>query len=308
MKNKKLEAYFSLLLAVFGWALNLIFGRFLHDNLPPFGISFWRWAIAAAILFIIFWKRTHQTFQLIRRHFYHFFMLSLFGIVIASSFQYVGLDYTTATDAGIIITLMPIFIMLCATIILKTKISLTQKLGMLTAFLGALVIITSGKLINILHFHFNFGDLILAIASFSWGIYTALIKKYKIPCTDWELIQATSFIGLIMITVVLFAHGKHDLPRTFHHLSGLSMFALIYMGIGASLFSFWGWNHGVELLGAAEAGIFLYLVPIFSALLAFIFLDEYLHIYHLIGALIILVGVSLTLKKTHIYKKVPNIS
>jgi drug/metabolite transporter (DMT)-like permease len=308
MKNKKLEAYFVLFLAVFGWALNLVFGRFLHDDLPPFGISFWRWAVALAVLSLIFWRKTFILFNLIRRHCYQFCMLAIFGVVIASSFQYVGLDYTSAIDAGIIITLMPIFITLCAAIILKTKISGLQKLGMIISFLGALVIITSGRLQDIRHFAFNFGDFILVIAAFSWGVYTTLIKKYKIPCTDWELVQITSFISLIMITIVLFAHGKTDVAKTFHHFSWSTIIALVYMGIGASLISYWGWNHGVEILGATDAGAFLYLIPVLSAILSAVFLGEKLHIYHFVGAAIILIGVYLTIKNSYVYLKKANIS
>ena len=299
MLHSKSSAYFFLLVATLSWAGNVVFGRYLHNMLPPFGVAFWRWAIAVGILMLINAKHTLAFFKLLKRHFYQFFLLSLFGLVIASSFQYIALDYTSATDVGIMISLMPIFIALFAELLLKEKTSGLQKMGMLIAFIGALVLISQGSLQNMTHLNFNFGDFVAMIASASWGIYTALVKKFKIPCGIWELIQATGLLGLVVITIILFAGGARAVDMTFscdllqpHVLS-----ALLYMGVGASLIGYWGWNHGVKIVGASQAGVFLYLTPVFSALFATLFLNEQLHLFHLTGALIIFSGMYLTLKK-----------
>ncbi len=299
MLHSKPSAYFFLLIAVLGWAGNVVFGRYLHNILPPFGLAFWRWAIAVVILMLINAKHTLAFFKLLKRHFYQFFLLSLFGLVIASSFQYVALDYTSATDVGIMISLMPIFIALAAELLLKEKTSGLQKTGMLIAFIGALVLISQGSLQNMMHLNFNFGDLVAMIASASWGVYTALVKKFKIPCSIWEMIQATGFLGLVMITVILFSGGVGNVGMTFssHLLEPHILSGLLYMGIGASLIGYWGWNHGVKIVGASQAGVFLYLTPIFSALFAALFLQEQLHLFHLFGGLIIFLGMYLTLKK-----------
>lgn len=299
MKNKNFFAYFFLLVAILGWAGNVVFGRYLHDTLPPFGLAFWRWAIAVAILMLWNWRHTLAFFQLLKRHFYQLFLLAVFGVIMGGIFQYVALDYTSATDVGIMISLMPIFIALCAEVMLKEKTSGLQKLGMLTAFIGALTLISEGSLHNIMHLKFNFGDFISFIAAFAWGIYTALLKKYKIPCSTWELVQATGFISVIIITLVLFAGGFQDVQRTFSTdlLTPDVLSGLLYVSIGASLLSYWGWNRGVQIVGPSRAGVFLYLVPIFSATFAAIFLGEHLHLYHLFGAIIIFTGVYLTTMK-----------
>jgi drug/metabolite transporter (DMT)-like permease len=299
MLHSKYSAYFFLLIAVLSWAGNVVFGRYLHDILPPFGLSFWRWGIAVAILMLINVRHTLAFFKLLKRHFYQFFLLSFFGLVITSSFQYVALGYTSATDVGIMLSLMPIFIALFAELILKEKTSGLQKTGMLIGFIGALALISQGSLHNIRHLNFNFGDLIAVISSASWGVYTALVKKFKIPCSTWEMIQAVGLIGLILITLVLFAGGPHVVGMTFSSdlLKPDIISALIYMGIVASLISYWGWNRGVKIVGASQSGVFLYLTPIFSALFATVFLHEQLHLFHLFGGLIIFVGMYLTLKK-----------
>ena len=296
MLKKNHLAFLLLSLAVLSWSGNLIFGRYLHESIPPFGISLWRWGIALSILLIINARSLIPFFHMLKTHFYKLFLLSLFSIVLCSSFQYVGLKYTTATNAGIILSTMPIFITLCAEVILKEKTQILQKIGMGLAFFGALFLITQGEISRALHFDFNFGDLILLMTSFMWGVYTSLLKKFKLPCTSWELVQATSLISVCLIAIILFSQGKTEVVATFNHLNSSTLAAFFYMGIFASLLGLWGWNRGVQILGPTDAGIFMYLTPVFSGLLATLFLGEKIHLYHFMGALVICAGLFLTLK------------
>lgn len=297
MLNRKYTAYLLLLIATLSWAGNIIVGRYLHNDIPPFGLSFWRWLIALTILLVINGRHLVSFLKMFKANFYKLFMLSLFGVILCSSFQYVGLNYTSATDGGIILATMPIFITLCAEIMLKEKTSVFQKSGMLIAFIGALILITDGHLIKIFKLNFNFGDLILLMAAFMWGIYSTLLKKYKLPCSTLELVQATSLISVVLIAIILLAQGKAHVEASFVHLDKTTIAAFLYVGIFASVISYWGWNRGVEVLGPSGAGAFLYLTPLFSAVLARIFLNEDFHLYHLVGGIVIFLGVYLTMKK-----------
>lgn len=297
MISKRTQASLFLVLAVFFWAGNIICGSYLHASIPPSGLAFWRWITPVLFLTLINIRRLPNFFKMMKRYFFQFCLLSLFGVVLSSTLQYVGLDYASAIDAGIIVTLMPIFIALCAELILKERTSKLQKFGMFIAFLGAIILITQGSIVSVMHLHLNFGDLILVFAAFCWGIYSSLLKKFNLPCSSWDLVQATSIISLVVIFIVLISHGQTGINATFKHLDTSTVLVLLYMGFGASLMSYWAWNRGVELIGPSQAGTFLYLMPVFSAILAYIFLDEKLHLYHLAGTLVIFLGVFLTLRK-----------
>ncbi len=304
MLNQKYTAYFLLTMAQFGWAGNVIFGRYLHTGIPPFGISFWRWFIALAALMLINWKTLPSFFKMVRRQFFPLFVLSVTGVIIASSFQYVALDYTSAINVGIILTLMPICISLCADLILKERTSVLQKVGMLIAFSGALFLISKGNFLNLIHFQFNFGDVILLVGVFMWGVYTALLKKFSVPCTPWELIQGISFISVILLAIILLVEGKQVMEMTFTHLNTSSIMAFLYLGLIAALLSLWGWNRGVAIIGPTDAGVFIYLLPIISSILAAVFLGEQLDArLHLVGGAIIFLGVFLVLRKKSLPKK-----
>ncbi len=296
LARKNALAFILLTLAVFSWSGNFIFGRYLHDSFPAFGISLWRWGIALSILIVFNIRHLFSFFKMIKANFYKLFLLSLFSVILCSSFQYVGLQYTTATDAGIVLTTMPLFITLCAEVILKEKTKIKQKIGIALAFMGALLLITEGELKRIIHLSFNFGDLILLMTSLMWGIYTSLLKKYKLPCTSWQLVQATSLIGFLSISIILMGEGREHVKATFTHLDTMALIAFFYMGIFASLIGLWSWNRGVAILGPVDAGIFIYLMPIFTGILGTVFLHEHFHLYHLVGGLIIGSGVYLSLK------------
>jgi drug/metabolite transporter (DMT)-like permease len=73
--------------------------------------------------------------------------------------------------------------------------------------------------------------------------------------------------------------------------------AIGYVSIFPSLVSFMSWNRGVELIGANRAGALLHLIPLYSAILAGIFLGERLSSFHIVGFALILAGVTLAARK-----------
>ena len=72
---------------------------------------------------------------------------------------------------------------------------------------------------------------------------------------------------------------------------------LTYVVLFPGLASFICWIKGIAIIGANRSGIFLHLMPIFSTILAIIIFNEQFMIFHLIGALLIVVGILLSNKR-----------
>mgnify|MGYP001333568200 FL=1 len=72
---------------------------------------------------------------------------------------------------------------------------------------------------------------------------------------------------------------------------------LAYVVIFPGLASFFFWIKGIALIGANRAGIFLHLMPIFGAIMAMIIFDEKFMVYHFLGAIFIIAGITLSNKK-----------
>ena len=85
-------------------------------------------------------------------------------------------------------------------------------------------------------------------------------------------------------------------------LTPLTILAALYVSTFPSLLAFAAWNRGVELIGPNKSAPFLHLVPLYTALLAGIFLAEDLRLFHVAGLLLILTGVSLASGRTSIAK------
>ena len=69
------------------------------------------------------------------------------------------------------------------------------------------------------------------------------------------------------------------------------------MVIFPGILAFFFWIKGISIIGANQAGIFLHLMPIFGALMAMIIFKEKFMYYHLLGAIFIIAGITLSNKK-----------
>ncbi|MCK5431980.1 MAG: DMT family transporter, partial [Gammaproteobacteria bacterium] len=152
-------AYFLLTLMAFFLACNHIVGRFVHTEIPPIGLSFWRWFFAAVILFpfIIRGKRTvHQLFV------HNTGKLLLLGTLIvgATTLILVALNSSSAINISIINSFQPVLTIIFTRFFLKQKLAAIQLTGILLSCAGVLVMISNGQLDIIMSLQFNQGDLI----------------------------------------------------------------------------------------------------------------------------------------------------
>ena len=96
-----------------------------------------------------------------------------------------------------------------------------------------------------------------------------------------------AFIGNVPFALWEHASGYRLVADT---ETGLAIF---YAAIFTTLLAYITWNRGVDLVGAPRAGAFLHTIPLFSTTLAMLFLGEQLKLYHVVGFVLILSGVSL---------------
>ena len=69
-----------------------------------------------------------------------------------------------------------------------------------------------------------------------------------------------------------------------------AVLGILYLGIFPATINYLMWNKAVAEIGAARAGPYLYLVPVFGTAMAYLFLGERLHLYHLVGVALIFAG------------------
>jgi drug/metabolite transporter (DMT)-like permease len=218
-------------------------------------------------------------------------MLSVTGVAGFNSLVYTALHSTTAINAALMISTVPLLVPALSYLFFRTPLTILQGAGTIISLLGALVVIAHGKLSHILSLDFSVGDLLVLTAAFFWSLYTAFYHRRpkEIPPVDFLTI-----ITLLGIMLLLPFYLREFAVMGGFPLTITNVTAILYVALFASVIAFISWNHGVSQIGANRAGLFIHCMPVFSAILAVVFLREKLFVYHLVGVALVASGIILS--------------
>jgi drug/metabolite transporter (DMT)-like permease len=127
----------------------------------------------------------------------------------------------------------------------------------------------------------------------SWALYSVLVRFKPKSLNDVEFFTTIVFLGLFWLIVIYSVMGYS--PQSDVMLWKEYYPYFLYVAIFPSVLSYYFWHQGIKELGANKTGQFTHLMPLFGAVLAYIFLGERLHTYHIVGALLIAIGIYLSL-------------
>lgn len=281
------QPYLLLTLPALFWAGNMIAGRLARGNVPPLTLTFLRWALALVILLPLSWRHVKADWPVLKRAWRPILVLTVFGIVAYNSLGYTGLKTTTAINAGLLQAAITPFTVLIALVFFRERPSGPVVAGMALSALGALTVVTQGRPEALIHLHLNVGDLFLLAAVFAYAVYTVWLRRA--PKTHpLSILTATFSLGaLILIPFVAAEILSGEVVKP----TPTALGCILYVGLFPSLAAYFFYNRGVALLGAARASQFLYLIPVFAAVLAVGLLGEVLTPAHFAGAALITAGI-----------------
>ncbi len=217
-------------------------------------------------------------------------MLSFTGVAVFQSLVYLGLRTTTAVNAVLINSSMPLFMLLCSWAIERERASPRQIAGMLVSLAGILVILSRGSIAALLELELHAGDAWILLAMPAWGIYSVLLKRRPAELGGVDFLFVISLAGALMLlpgAALLALQAPVELPAP------AEAAGVLYMGLAASVLAFICWNRGVATVGANAAGFTIHLLPAFGTVLAIVFLGETFAGFHALGIAVILAGVLL---------------
>lgn len=269
------------------WAGNYVFGKFIVAEMSPIWITFARWSGASVILLFIAFYIEKPQWSSIVKVWPTLIVLGCVGIVGYNLVLYSALDYTSSTNAALVSALNPGVIVLVSFILYREKISKNQFIGLIISLVGVFVILTGGNLTQIFVTEYNRGDLLMLVAVVMWTIYSLLGRRL----TTISPITATAIAALI--ATVIMAPFALSQGIVFGNISKLATIGLLYMIIFPSVGSFVFWNLSVKEIGASEAGVFLNLIPVFTAIISWS-LGERITGAQIYGGLFVFAGVYLT--------------
>ncbi len=284
-----ISPYGLLVLTTLFWAGNFVLGRAVHLEVPPLGLSFWRWLTALIIILpfaIPHWKASRQV---IRQHWPILLALSVFSVACFNTMIYLGLQTAPASNSILLQSACPILILIISWLFFKEKVTLLQGAGMLVSLFGVVVVVTEGSPSAIMGMDFlNVGTAWILLAVLCWAIYSSLLRLRPDGLSPFGFFALTVLVGV----VVLFPFYLYE---TFSGrampVNLISVGSVLYVGIFPSILSYLFWNKAIAELGAARAGQFIHLVPAFGITMAILFLGEPLQGFHISGFLLILGGI-----------------
>ena len=177
----------------------------------------------------------------------------------------------------------------------KERITLRQAVGIAISLTGLMFILTEGNLSKLISVRFGKGDMWTISAGISWALYSALLRKCPVEFDSLSFLATLIIIGTLFISPFYIWEIGTGKTMNFTHAS---IGSIIYVALFASVLAYIFWNKAIHAIGANKTGIFIHLMPVFSIILAMIFLDEKLRGYHIKGTILIFSGIFLTTAHT----------
>ncbi|OGU11295.1 MAG: multidrug transporter [Geobacteraceae bacterium GWC2_58_44] len=280
--------YLLLTLSALIWSGNFVISRAMHDVIPPAGFVFWRWVVAIAVLAPIALPRLRREWPVLRANLKLVGICGLFGVTLFNFLIYTAMQTTTAINAALVNSAIPVFIIMFARIFYGQTVSLRQHMGITLSLAGVTTIILQGDLARIRTLTFNRGDLLVLLAAVAWALYSVAMKRYPQGLNPFLFLFSIAVCGLLFLVpfyAVEIAAGNLMTVNT------PTLLSIGYVGILASVVAFMSWNSGLRKVGPHLGGQFVHLMPAFSTILAVIFLGERLHTFHVVGISLIFAGI-----------------
>ncbi len=282
--NHRQLAFLALILASIIWGASAAVMKIALFTVPPFSLALIRFGIASLLFLPFVWKNLAVK----KEDLPAFLLLGLIGFTIHIPLFLFGLKLTTALNAGIIVSSVPLFTLLLASIFLKEKIKGNLFIGVVLGLLGVAVIIGKDAFATGVKLS-PFGDMLILTAMLLFVFYEILSKKLFKKYSVFVVTFYSFAIGaLTFIPFAIFEFVQN--PNWINNVSQASFWGIIY-GIFLSSFAAYSlWQWGLSKLSANRVGFFFYLDPVVSTIVAVILLSEIVTGPFVIGSAFIFLG------------------
>lgn len=283
--------YASLIIATLFWGGNFVLGKVLSGSVEPITLTYLRWLPAFLILALLFYRQTLAAVNLLKPRLVIMWVLGILGVILFPATLYEGLKDTTALNASLYLAISPVLVLFLNRLIFKEKISPIILSGAIISLLGVLWLLMQGELMRLFSLSVNKGDLWAITSTVSWSVYCCVIRLRPQGITNTVFL--TTLVGLAVITLTPFFIYEYvtGAAKNLANLTALQWSGIGYLVIGPSILSYAFWNFGIAIVGSAKSTVMTNFTPLFAAIFSIILLNEPVHHYHMISAILITLGV-----------------
>jgi len=286
--RNRFSGYFFAIGATALWSGNFIIARGLSESIPPVSLAFYRWVVAVAVFLPFALKPLVREREHLRAHLLYLSMTALLGVTLFNTLIYCAGHTTSALNLSLISITFPIFIVILSRIIYGECITAMKSIGIAMVAIGVILLITRGNISRLLNISFAVGDVWMLAAAIIFAVYSIMLKHKPEQLSIWAFQLSTFILGLIFLSP-FFIWETITTPAI--GFDQKTVGAILYVGIFASFAAFVLWNKAIVMVGPSKAGMVYYTLPLFSGVLAYIFLGENIGIFHLYSVLLIVPGI-----------------
>jgi len=290
LKNKELLAVLALIMSMFIWGSSFVALKSAMQDLNEFTVIFFRMLIAS-LLFLYFIK-SFLKYDFTRKDIKFIFLLGKLEPCLYFIFEAKALMYTSASQAGLMTSFMPIMTAMLAGYFLKEIISKQLIFGTFLTLSGAIFLSLQASS-TITSPNPLLGNFLEFLAMLCGAGYTILARHLSDKFSALFITSLQAFIGTIFF-FPFFLYEFYTMPFT---MTNDAFLWILYLGVVVTLGGYGLYNYALSKMTASKAAIFINLIPIFTLILSYFILNEKLSSIELFASFMIILGVVISQMK-----------
>lgn len=289
IKRREMFAYISLFFCMITYGASFLAMKVVLFEYSPATMMMFRMVISSTV-FIPFMATVYRNIKIRKQDIGLLLLMTICEPCLYFLFEANALSFTTSSQAGIVYSMLPLFITLGAIIVLREKVPLAAFGGFIIAIAGS-IMLSCGSAATEIAPRPLLGNTLefLAVIMTTVSIITTKYLMDKYPPFFLAGFQTVS--GAVFFTILNFAQG-----HGFHLSVNMTLFVIIYLGI-VTVSDYALYNFAMCTLSASKASAFLYLQPVFAIFFGVVFLNEFLTPLQILAVFLIFAGLILSQKK-----------
>ena len=278
------------LVAVVLWGISFVATKAVLREISPVCLVFVRFGIGSAFLVATLAARGEPVVPP-RETWRSLALLGFVGVFVHQLLQAYGLSRTSATSAGWLIGLIPIWSAVLAASFLGERLGAGRIVGLAVAFVGAAIVVSRGRgVVEVARLPSTTGDLLILASTLNWAVYTILGRRALRTVGPHRVTAGAMFLGWLMLLPLFVTEAAwRDVPS----LTARGWSGVVFLGVGCSGLGYLLWYGALARIETTEVAALLYLEPLVTLVAAAWLLGEPVGPATVAGGLLVLAGVFL---------------
>ena len=274
--------------SMFFWGLTYVWSKLVFETYTPLTTITIRLLLSFLVLYLFLFL-TNKSEKILPKHFRLLIISSIFNPFLYFLGEYYGLSMVSASISAVIISTIPIFTPFVARKFFNEKLGILNIIGLIVSFMGVLIIVLKKDLsLNVS----GLGISLLLMALIAAVVYSVLVKQLTKNYSPITIIAKQNLIGTILFLPLFFYFDFSDFIKITP--DSITVISLIMLSIFGSSICYVLYAFVLKSLDLSKANIYTNLIPIFTMITSYFFLNESFTTIKIIGIMTVILGIILS--------------